>query len=152
MSEAKNINIEVKIIADEDVENPRRSDFSNISKMVCFHGRYNLGDGSCGYKQSNYSSWDELKAAIIKKSTIRDAYGLKLVSKRHIEKAIKSLEIEIEIYNQYLSGEIYTYIVEDMNSNGKSTESCGGIYGYKQAQDEAKQAVKRMVDCILNEC
>ena len=35
--------VRIKIIADQDAENPR-TDFDPICKMICFHGRYNLGD------------------------------------------------------------------------------------------------------------
>lgn len=57
----------VEIIYDEDAQNPRDKDWAdNLDTMVCFHGRYNLGDEGHGYKQEDYNSWDELKTQIIK--------------------------------------------------------------------------------------
>lgn len=43
--------------------NPREWD--NLSKMVCFHGRYNLGDKT-NYSQRDTNSWSELQKLICK--------------------------------------------------------------------------------------
>lgn len=56
---------EIKIEQDSHPLNPR-IDWDNGTKMVCFHGKYNLGDKH-EYKKENYDSWDELKADIVKK-------------------------------------------------------------------------------------
>lgn len=50
------------IFQDDPHESPREWD--NIGTMVCFHGRYNLGDTNHGYKKDNYDSWEELAEAI----------------------------------------------------------------------------------------
>jgi len=55
---------DVKIYIDEDPHNPR--DWDNLGTMVCFHGRYTLGDKDHGYKQSDYNSWEELEKQIEK--------------------------------------------------------------------------------------
>jgi len=47
----------VEIYYDEHSENPRNWD--NISKMYCFHKRYNLGDKH-KIDHTNYSSFDEM--------------------------------------------------------------------------------------------
>ena len=54
----------LKIFTDE-CNNPREWD--NLTKMVCFHKRYNLGDTQTDYRQEAFESWDELKAEIIEK-------------------------------------------------------------------------------------
>jgi hypothetical protein len=54
----------VKIIQDEDAESPR--DWDNACTMVCFHGRYQLGDKDHGYNESDYNGWDELYDAIVR--------------------------------------------------------------------------------------
>jgi len=53
------------LVYDTDACFDPRQDCDNFTKMVCFHGRYNLGDKT-DYKQSDHESWDELKAAIKK--------------------------------------------------------------------------------------
>lgn len=44
-----------------------RVDWDNLGTMVCFHGRYNLGDENHGYNQEDYNSWEELFNAIDKR-------------------------------------------------------------------------------------
>ena len=43
-------------------DNPREWD--NITKMICFHSRYNVGDKH-EYNHSNYNGWDELQNDIV---------------------------------------------------------------------------------------
>jgi len=52
---------ELEIFNDENPESPRSWD--NITTIVCFHKRYNLGDKT-DYKSSNFDSWEELKQQI----------------------------------------------------------------------------------------
>jgi len=50
--------------ADTHGLDPRKDD--NLTKMVCFHGSYDLGDEH-DYNQDDHKSWEELKAAIEEK-------------------------------------------------------------------------------------
>ncbi len=60
-TEYKGYNIKIKY--DEDPIDPRSND--NIGKMVCFHGRYNVGDKH-GYRDEDFNGWNELRAQLIK--------------------------------------------------------------------------------------
>ena len=53
---------ELEIEQDNDTMNPR-TEWDNITTMICFHKRYNLGDKT-DYKSSNFDSWGELKEQI----------------------------------------------------------------------------------------
>ena len=53
---------ELKIEQDTDPMNPR-TDWDNITTIICFHKRYELGDKT-EYKSDNFDSWDELKEQI----------------------------------------------------------------------------------------
>jgi len=52
----------IGIFIDNYPESPR--DWDNLGTMVCFHGRYNLGDDH-NYNQNNYDSWEELEKDIV---------------------------------------------------------------------------------------
>jgi hypothetical protein len=60
LSNGKKITIDY----DENAENPRMWD--NITQMICFHRRYDLGD-SHSYNADDYSGWDEMEEAIVKR-------------------------------------------------------------------------------------
>ena len=51
----------------EDPLDPRGEE--NLTKMICFHNRYSLGDQSpeLDYNSDNYNGWEDLRAAIIDK-------------------------------------------------------------------------------------
>ena len=57
----------IKIIQDNDPYSPREND--NLGKMVCFHGRYNLGDKH-NYDHRDYSGWEEQREAISKNEDV----------------------------------------------------------------------------------
>jgi hypothetical protein len=53
----------IEIEQDDFCPNPREDD--NLGTMVCFHGKYNLGDKH-DYRQNDFCSWNELEAQIQK--------------------------------------------------------------------------------------
>jgi hypothetical protein len=53
---------ELKIERDDDPMNPR-TDWDNITTIICFHNRYNIGDKH-DYKSSDFDSWEDLKNQI----------------------------------------------------------------------------------------
>jgi hypothetical protein len=77
----------------------------------------------------------------VSKETVRKEYGK--CTKKNLERAEKYLLGEVETYDQYLTGDVYGYIVED--DNGNEVDSCWGMYGEKYAMEEAKSIVDHMV-------
>lgn len=160
----------LRIFADESPMNPREWD--NLSKMICFHSRYSLGDKH-DYSTKDYTSWDAMKKGILKKEkdvavilplylydhsgitmkttpfscrwdsgqvgfvivtrkAIRDNWMKKRVTKKLIEHAERLALGEVETYDQYISGDVYRFEVE---VDGEITDSCGGFYGSKFADN-----------------
>lgn len=54
---------QIKISTRQQPDSPRSWD--NLGTMICFHRRYDLGDKH-SYSSDDYSSWEEMKKAIIK--------------------------------------------------------------------------------------
>lgn len=52
---------EIMVQNETDPVNPR--DWASFGTMVCFHGKYRLGDKH-EYRESDYDSWDEVRNAI----------------------------------------------------------------------------------------
>ena len=57
----------IEVIQDESPSSPREDD--NLGTMVCFHGRYDLGDKH-NYKSGDYNGWDEMEKSIIKNENV----------------------------------------------------------------------------------
>jgi len=153
-SNEKIIGLSVKFFQ-SDID-PRDDD--NLTKMVCFHNKYIIGDKH-DYNRNDYSSWKELKADIMKNEDvvlIKPLYayihggvtistepfscgwdsgqvGYIYVTRQQIEShGVDEKEIE-----RILNAEVNTYkqyLCGDVYGfmcykDGKVVDSCGGFYG-----------------------
>lgn len=139
----------VKVLQDSDPVNPR-TELDNLSDMVCFHRRYNLGDkhnmdieeaqeilkrkdihwlplylyDHSGITMSTGAfscSWDSGQVGFIylEKEVHKRECNRKRANKKHMEEIMRA---EVEEYDNYLTGEVYGYIVED--EEGNNIDSC----------------------------
>ena len=60
------------------------------------------------------------------------------------KKALAYAVAQVEAWNQYLSGDVYGYIVE--NAGGEHLESCWGFYGFEYAKERALDALQHRVE------
>ncbi len=189
----------IKIRRDDDVESPREWD--NLGTMVCWHNRYNLGDGDHGFETprvfmhvisglypdepteyltdeqydrcvteagriniilplylydhsgitmstSGFScQWDSGQVGYIyvSKEQVRKEYNWKVVSPKRHTQIETYLTGEVETYDQFLTGDVYGFMIERTDPDGDETDvdSCWGFYGYedKYMIDEIKAAI-----------
>ena len=89
-------------------------------------------------------NWDSGKVGYIyvERCKIREEYGWKRITKAREEQIVKYLQGEIETQNQYVSGDVYYFVIED--EDGDIVDSCGGFYG----DDWEANGIK---DCIPEE-
>jgi hypothetical protein len=189
----------IEIIPDENAESPRECE-SNLGKMLCFHGRYNLGDKAEAreHKSEDFAGWADMAEHLEKehgaviilplylydhsglrmkvgsfhgilpqghaefdsgqvgfiyatREAIKKCYGVKKISKALLAKTKEGLEAEVRIYDQYLSGDVYGYLVLGPEPTAcdkcgavqdrEEVESCWGYYGTEEAMAEAKRVV-----------
>lgn len=93
--------------------------------------------------------WDsgQIGFAFVTKRKIRENYAVKKVTKKQIERATAEMQNEIDLYDQYLKGEVYGFIIKTkgLGRNPSLTaeeifDSCWGYYG-NEAETEAKSIV-----------
>lgn len=148
---------------DDNPMNPRR-EFDNLGTMYCEHRRYDLGDKDADdprqldqrtiavmlplflYDHSGitmnttgfYCPWDSGQVGVIyiTREKVLKEYGWKVLTKQRKEKLAQYLNAEVETYDQYLTGEVYGYIITD--DEGEEVESCWGFYGEEYCEEEAK--------------
>lgn len=70
---------------------------------------------------------------------IRKEYG-KRITKAVREKTRKLLTGEVETYDQYLTGDVWGYMIED--AEGEHIESCWGFYGFDYCKEEGLSIFK----------
>jgi hypothetical protein len=56
---------------------------------------------------------------------------------------------EVEEYDKYLRGEIYSFVVE--SPDGKNVESCGGIYEIEDAEREGKEVADYYIEKLRSQ-
>ena len=166
----------IEISPDESPESPREWD--NMSQLICFHNRYDLGDKH-EYDHSDYPGWEEMKMAIIRaerpyiimplylydhsgitismtpfgcqwdsgqigfvivsKETISDFYTWQRVTARRKIDLMKYLKAEVDMYDQFIRGNIYCFNIE--GPDGEDVDSCSGFYGEKAALEDAESII-----------
>jgi hypothetical protein len=92
-----------------------------------------------GYTISNTpfnDPWDSGRLGLIfvSKADVRKEFSVTRLSKSLCEKARKILRQETEIYDAYLTGQVYQYAIED--EDGTELDACAGYYCTDQASDE----------------
>lgn len=178
-NETRNGNYVVRTYHEDSPDSPREWD--NLGTMVCFHGRYDLGDKH-DYNSNDYNGWDEMSKDIIKRENVGvilplylydhsgitistgsfdcrwdsgqigfifiskekmlKEYGGKIVTQKLKEKVEGYLKLEVETYDQYLTGEVYGYRVFKTETCDKGCEheeeldSCWGFYGEEDCMTE----------------
>jgi len=82
------------------------------------------------------------------RDAIIGAFGRPKLTAVTLDKARKSLEIEVKVYDQWLSGDVYGYTVAKPskcescgNEEDEEVESCWGFYGAEETMAEAKRVV-----------
>jgi hypothetical protein len=72
--------------------------------------------------------WDSGQIGFIlaSKKSIREEFGVKRITKKLIDKVTRILESEVEVYDQYVRGDIYGF---KLITDGEEVDSCWGFYG-----------------------
>lgn len=94
-------------------------------------------------RTSSFScQWDSGQVGYIylTRQTILKEWGYKVLTKQRIEKLEKYLRAEVETYDQYLTGDVYGYIITD-DDTGEELDSCYGFYGSEYCESVAKALV-----------
>lgn len=103
---------------------------------------YTTGDTS--YHQ--HEGWDSGTVGLIyvSRAKIRKEYGVKHVSPQLLQRVIFYLKGEVTTYDEYLTGQVYGYTIDDPDGE-EIDDSCWGFYGMSYCIDEAKSIVDAIV-------
>ena len=86
---------------------------------------------------SSICRWDSspIGYAFVTKEILRKEFNVKNITNNILEKAKKIIMGEIETYNKYLSGEVFSYSIYEIkkcelgHTHKEYIESCGGFFG-----------------------
>lgn len=151
----------VRIVRDEDPENPRTAWDGNVGVMACWHRRSNHGDvqpkedpeewlaenapegsivlpifmhehGGVAFSTGAFNDpWDsgQLGYIVATPERIRAQFlspGEEITFPSVREKVIAALKAEVQLYENYVTGNVWGVVIED--GNGDTIDSCWGFY------------------------
>jgi hypothetical protein len=94
--------------------------------------------------------WDsgQIGWVFITKETAKEEYGDNLTDKELAEKLNDILEAEVKTYDQYLTGDVYSFNIQTPDDNGdyEHYDSCSGFYG----EESAYEAVLESLSLFIN--
>lgn len=101
---------------------------------------------SCGNSYPYNDRWDagQVGFIYISKEKVRKEYSVKHISKELKERVTKYLEGEVKVYDDYLRGDVYGFLVED--EEGEHIDSCWGYFGYPEGVKDAINEAKSIID------
>jgi len=117
-----------------DILEGRRKDVVALPLYLYDHG--NITMNTTGFS----CPWDSGMVGCIYTTyeKIRSWFGVKRVTKNLIEKVRGILRSEVEIYDKYISGDVYAYVIK---KGDDVVESCGGFSG-----DDALKDARNTID------
>jgi hypothetical protein len=160
----------IEIHRDDDPADPRR-EHDNVGTMVCFHSRYRLGDDheftpesarEFIEEQGDNILWLPLYLYDHSGITISTApfscpwdsgqIGFIYCTQKQInhewngdrDAARKYLFGEVSTYDQYLTGDIWGFVVKDEHE--EIVDSCWGFYGYEYCVSEARDSAQHCLE------
>jgi hypothetical protein len=95
-----------------------------------------------GLLPGGHAEWDSglVGWITVTKDKLRKEYSVKRVTKATLRRAEEVLRNEVETYDQYLSGDVWGFVIEDAARD--HIDSCWGFYGWDYALEEARSAAK----------
>jgi hypothetical protein len=98
------------------------------------HSGISMSTGSFG------DPWDSGQVGWIwmTRRTAIENWGKAKLTKAVRTQALESLKSEVEVYDQYLTGDVYGYVIED--EDGTEVDSCWGFFGLDCCRTEAVDA------------
>jgi hypothetical protein len=78
----------------------------------------------------------------VSKDVVRKEYNWSRITQKRHEQIEQYLKNEIAEYDQYLTEDVWYYLIK---KDGEIVESCGGFYGHDYCEKEAKEMVDWLV-------
>ena len=111
---------------EEIIELVQRKDVIALPLYLYDHSGITM---SCNLIYPFNDRWDagQVGFIFVDYATIREEYGCKYVTSAMKKKIISYLENEVDVYDEYLVGNVYGFKV--VNDEGEEIDSCWGYYG-----------------------
>lgn len=149
--DARGYDMQIGNVAYEASRQPERF-FKKLEEFAIVLPVYVYDHSGRTYSTRPFSCpWDsgQIGWTFISLADVRKEYGVKRITKAIREKATRMLVAELETYNQWASGDVWGYIVED--DEGDELDSCWGFYGMDAEASGLLEEARAVVDYHVEE-
>ena len=104
------------------------------------HGQITITARESVYAMYPDKEWDAGQVGFIyaEEATVLKEYGVESITEEMLEKLREVLEGEVAVYDQYLMGDVWGFVIED--EDGEHEDSCWGFFGLDCCREEARAA------------
>jgi len=102
-----------------------------------------------------FCPWDsgQVGYIVVSRETILKEYGGSRLTSQKLEKAKSVLIGEVETYDMYLCGEVYSYMVPGLAEEDDNYDyMCSGYYGHEEAVKAAKEVIDSYIAAKEKNC
>ena len=105
------------------------------------HGQITVTAREAFYAMYPDKEWDAGQAGFIyaEEATVLKEYGVESITEEMLEKLREVLEGEVAVYDQYLMGDVWGYVIEGEEGDDPG-DSCWGFFGLEYCKEEARAA------------
>jgi hypothetical protein len=101
---------------------------------------YDYGSNGCSMSLGSENETPQPAGFIyVTKDKIREEWAVRRISAKVRKIVTDNLRAEVATYNQYLTGDVYGYVIED-DETGDHVDSCWGFFGYDYCKEEGQRA------------
>lgn len=139
---------DVDLIPDEHIERILAKHVEMIPLGLLDHSGLTMYAGG-GAHPLDSGGWDSGTVGVIyaTREKIIKEYGDDSPESR--KKARECMLAEVEVYDQYLTGDVYYYAIID--ESGVILDSCGGFFGIEDAEEEAERMLTFLIEKECND-
>jgi hypothetical protein len=113
------------------------------------HSGISISTSSAMFRACDSAGWDWGQVGFIYMTKEKARSEWTGTEQEIAEKAEACMRQEVETYNQYLTGDVYYYLIED--EEGTMHDSCGGMYGFDYTVKEAKEIAEGIWETLKTE-
>lgn len=94
------------------------------------HSGLSIGADPTPFRAADPQAWDWGPVGFIfaTKDAVRRAFGVRRLTRAVVIRALDALRAELAVYDQYLRGEVFGYVLKE-TATGKVVDACAGFYG-----------------------
>ncbi len=105
------------------------------------HGQITITARESVYARYPDQEWDAGQVGFIyaEEAAILKEYSIESITEEMLEKVREVLEGEVAVYDQYLMGDVWGYVIEGEEGDDPG-DSCWGFFGLEYCKEEARAA------------